>query len=229
MSGTGDLELLLWIAPALSAGLLSALWFRLACAQDADIPVGVSGFAVARHVLDSAGLLDVSVEPTPGHLSDHYDLTAVTVRLSNAVYHGRSVVAVAVAACVAGHALQHRASLRSALLHNVAAVAASFGSGPGLLIAGIGFLFSQQALVLTGVVLVNAVFILQVLSLPVRLDACRRARRHMAELGLFELAHAASVERIMTASALTSLGVVLRPVAVLLHSLTSFFSGDGTD
>ena len=65
MAGLQNLELLLWIAPALSAGLASLLWFRFVCAQSDEMLVGMSGFAVARRILDAAGLFDVAIEPTP--------------------------------------------------------------------------------------------------------------------------------------------------------------------
>jgi Zn-dependent membrane protease YugP len=225
MHGMENLELLLWIAPALSAGLAAGLWFRYVGAQSTDAPVGMSGFAVARHILDSAGLGDVAIEPTPGNLSDHYESGARTVRLSNPVYHGRSVVAVGVAGRVAGHALQHRVSPLSISIQNLAAAGASFGSGPGLFIAVLGFLFGQQPLVLIGVALFHAAFVLQVLCLPFRLDACRRARKNLADMGLFDCTLAASIERIMRASALLGLAVVLRPITAPVDCITRFLGG----
>ena len=229
MLGIENLELLLWIAPALSTGLAAGLWFRFVCAQCSDTPVGMSGFAAARHILDSAGLVDVSIEPTPGNLSDHYESGARTVWLSNSVYHGRSAVAVGVASRIAGHALQHRARRLSVLIQNTAAVGASFGAGPGLFIAAIGLLFSQQPLVLIGVALFHTAFVLQLLCLPLRLDACRRARNKLADLGLFDCTLAASLERVMRASALLGLAAVLQPITALVDCVTSFFGGDKTE
>lgn len=67
---------------------------------------GMTGAEVARKILDENGLYNVAVEETPGHLSDHYDPTAKTVRLSTDNYYGHSVAGTAVAAHEVGHAIQ---------------------------------------------------------------------------------------------------------------------------
>src|SRR4029450_4052877 len=57
----------------------------------------VSGFQVARTILDSNGLRDVKIEETPGELSDHYDPTTKTLRLSPGVGRVPSVAAMGIA------------------------------------------------------------------------------------------------------------------------------------
>lgn len=66
----------------------------------------LSGREVARKILDSNGLYDVSVEETGGVLSDHYDPRSKVVRLSTNNYHGYSLAAAAIAAHEVGHAIQ---------------------------------------------------------------------------------------------------------------------------
>ena len=217
MPGLYHLELLLWIAPALTMGLAALLWFRFACAQSPATSIDASGFAAARQILDAAGLSEVSIQPTPSYLSDHYESNTRTVRLSNEVYHGRSTVAVGVAAQVAGCALQHAASPLPALLHNTAAIGASFGCGPGLAMAVIGVVFGVQPLVLIGIVLFNTAFALQVICLPLQWDACSRAKRELVDLGRFEPHTAAQVVRVINASALLGLTAVLQPFATLAY------------
>lgn len=229
MPGTENLELLLSTAPALSVGLAAGIWFRFVSTQGADTQMAMSGFAAARHILESAGITDVTIEPTPGSLSDHYDSGERSVRLSGSVYHGRSAVAFGVAARIAGHALQHRARPLAILVQNIASIGAAFGCGPGLFIAAIGFLFGQLPLVWIGVALFHVAFVLQVVCLPLRLDACRRARKTLANSGLLDATTARSVERIMRASALMTLAVVLQPIVVLTDAVTGFFGGARSD
>ncbi|WP_342360655.1 zinc metallopeptidase [Terrarubrum flagellatum] len=64
-----------------------------------------TGGELARHLLDEAGLHEVSVETTPA--GDHYDPVTRAVRLTPANHDGRSITAVAVAAHEVSHAVQH--------------------------------------------------------------------------------------------------------------------------
>ncbi len=82
-------------------------WVRHVLAQHGtdrpDLP-GTGG-ELARHLLDEAGLADVSVEQTDA--GDHYDPEDRVVRLLPQHFDGRSIAAVAVAAHEVSHAVQH--------------------------------------------------------------------------------------------------------------------------
>ena len=52
---------------------------------------GLPAHTVARRILDDAGLHGVQVEPTAGHLTDHYDPRARVLRLSEGVYGSSSI------------------------------------------------------------------------------------------------------------------------------------------
>ena len=65
---------------------------------------GMSGKDIALKMLHDNGIYDVEVIHTQGELTDNYDPTKKTVNLSDSVYHGRSILAAAVAA----HEMHHR-------------------------------------------------------------------------------------------------------------------------
>ncbi len=216
MPGLHHLELLLWVAPALTIGLAALLWFRFVCATSQSPRIDTSGFSAARQILDAACLAEVSIQPTPGHLNDHYESNTKTVRLSNEVYHGRSTCAVGVAAGVAGCALQHAANPWTTWLHNAAAIGAGFGCGPPLALAIIGVVSDMHPMAIIGVVLFNVAFALQVVCLPLHCDACLRARRTLADLGHLDPHTTTEVVRVMNASTLLGLTVVLQPFATVV-------------
>jgi Zn-dependent membrane protease YugP len=215
MPGPDDLKLLLWTLPALTTGLAALFWFRLVCARAGGNTIALSGFAAARRILDAAQLAQVAIQPAPGLLSDHFDPRTGSVRLSNAVYHGRHPAAAGVAARVAGGALQHAALPATRLLHNLAAIGAHFGIGPGLALTGLGVLANVPSLAWVGLGLFNAGFLLQVVCLPLQWDACSRAGRVLIDLGLFDSPTTADVLRVMNASAWTGLAAVLQPLITL--------------
>ena len=77
--------LLLFIAPAILLGLWAQMMIRSSYARAQQQPAPLSGAAAARYVLDSAGLQNIDVEMTPGHLSDNYDPRQKVLRLSHEV------------------------------------------------------------------------------------------------------------------------------------------------
>ena len=73
-----------------------------------------------------------ATEPTSGFLSDHYDPFHRVLRLSEDVYHGRSLAALGVAAHEAGHAIQHAHAYGPLKFRSLLVKPASIGSNFGV-------------------------------------------------------------------------------------------------
>ena len=69
---------------------------------------GLTGLDTAKKILEANGLGDLYVVETKGKMTDHYDPTRKTVRLSTEVFHGDSVASLAIAAHECGHAIQDK-------------------------------------------------------------------------------------------------------------------------
>ena len=93
---------------------------------------GYTGAEVARRILDSQGLEDISVNRVGGYLSDHYDPRRKVIRLSEQVYNGRSIASIGVAAHEAGHAIQHARGYTPLSIRNAIVPIASFASQAAL-------------------------------------------------------------------------------------------------
>src|SRR5918992_6066905 len=106
-----------------------------------DSGINLDAFDFARRLLDRQGLQQVRIEPTPGQLTDHYDLRGKVLRVSTQVADASaletagittsvrrlSVAAAAVIAHEVGHALQdHRGEPAPQLPHPLVP-AAQFG------------------------------------------------------------------------------------------------------
>lgn len=141
------------------------------------LQVGLSGKEIAEKMLRDNGITDVKVTSVEGFLSDHYNPLEKTVNLSPEVYNGRSISSAAVAAHECGHALQHAKgyawlSMRSAL---VPAVQFSSNIVQWILLAGVLLLNVFPFLLLAGVVLFALTTLFSLITLPVEIDASRRA------------------------------------------------------
>ena len=103
---------LVFALPGLALALWASFVTKSTFAKYSEIGVrsGYSGAEAAKRMLNAAGIHDVQIEQINGFLSDHYDPTQKTLRLSSDVYNGRSLSSIGVACHEAGHAIQHAKS-----------------------------------------------------------------------------------------------------------------------
>jgi uncharacterized protein len=171
-----------------------------------DSGLRMSAFDFARYLLDRQGLQEVGVEPTPGHLTDHYDPRKRVLRVSSAVAgsrgegrfdpleqtigladHGGGRLSVAAAAVIAhevGHALQHKQGDPAMALRQAVVPVAQIGSSiaPWLIIAGLIFNFLGLAVV--GLVFFAGAVVFTFVTLPVEFGASSRALAFVEPLGM---------------------------------------------
>jgi len=212
-----DFRLLIFLLPAFLLSLLAQMLVKSAYARAMQIAARTSGFAAARHILDAAGLQSVAIEQIPGRMSDHYDPRAKVLRLSQDVYHGRSLAAVGIAAHEAGHALQDAKHYAPLIIRNAAVPAANFGSGLGMLFLFLGVALVLQPLLLVGIVVFSATVVFQVVNLPVEFDASARAKRQLVDLGIVDAQELRWVKKVLNAAALTYVAATLQSVMTLLY------------
>ncbi|WP_426452357.1 zinc metallopeptidase [Paenibacillus sp. S-38] len=193
-----------------------------------DVPVasGLTGYDVARRILDENGLHDVPVEAVRGALTDHYDPIARVVRLSEPVYYERSISAVSVAAHEVGHAIQHKVSYPMLVARHKIFPVVNFSSGitPFLLIGG--FLFKLTGLILLGIILFSAAVAFQLITLPVEFNASSRARDIMVSSGFIRNDEEPGVAKVLNAAALTYVAAALVSLLQLLEYIWIFNRSD---
>jgi Zn-dependent membrane protease YugP len=175
---------------------------------------GLTGAQVAQELLRRNGLEGVRVEMIPGNLTDHYDPRRQAVRLSNAVYNGRSLAALGVAAHETGHALQHATQYLPLNIRHSLVPVANLGSQLGLPLAILGFFFfGSELMVQLGIVLFAGAVLFQVVTLPVEYNASSRALAMLEGGGYLSRQELNGAKNVLNAAALTYVAATL--VAVL--------------
>ena len=205
---------------------LPQLWVRNTYKKYTQVPVriGVSGADVARKILADNNITDVSVESTPGELSDHYDPSSKVVRLSEKIYNGKSVSAAGIAAHEVGHAIQDNKGYFPMKIRAGLFPAVSFGQmlGPWLMIIGImlrssaHFGFGDQIAIL-GLMFYASVFLFQVITLPVEINASQRALRALASGGYLAEDEILGGKKVLTAAACTYIAAALYSLLELAY------------
>lgn len=183
------------------------------------LATGQSGIEVARRMLEAEGLGRVGIEMVPGHLTDHYDPRANVLRLSEDVYHGRTVAAAGAAAHEAGHAIQHARGFAAARVRQTLVPTAQIGSSLAFpLILG-GMFIGLTDLIMVGVIMFAAAVAFQIVTLPVEFDASRRALAALNVGNTLPAEQVRGARRVLTAAALTYVAATLIAVLQLLYFL----------
>jgi Zn-dependent membrane protease YugP len=179
---------------------------------------GYTGAEVARRILDSQGLGNIPVNMVGGYLSDHYDPRRKVLRLSEAVYNGRSIASIGVAAHEAGHAIQHARGYAPLSIRNAIVPIASFGSNAAFLFIFLGlFMGTGTLLIDIGIYLFLGVVAFQLITLPVEFNASRRAVDLLTNQGFVIREEESGIRKVLNAAALTYVAAAASAIAQLLR------------
>ncbi|MBQ4377132.1 MAG: zinc metallopeptidase [Bacteroidales bacterium] len=138
---------------------------------------GMTGREVAEKMLYDNDIHNVTVRMVQGTLTDHYNPTDHTLNLSPEVYNGTSVAAAAVAAHECGHAVQHATAYAWLSLRSMLVPVVSFSSRwvSWVLLAGVLLVTKFPNLLLIGIILFATTTLFSVVTLPVEINASKRA------------------------------------------------------
>src|SRR5215207_9156308 len=164
---------------------------------------GMSGAEAAAAVLRSSGLDGLSINPIDGHLTDHYNPRNRTLNLSADVGASSSIAAMGVAAHEAGHAVQDARHYWPMRVRQTLVPAASFGSSLWIFPVILGFVFQSTGLITIGLVLLGAIVVFQLVTLPVEFDASRRALVALQGQGMLAEEEMPGARKVLNAAALT--------------------------
>ena len=192
---------------------------------------GMTGREVAEKMLQDHGIYNVTVTSTPGHLTDHYNPTNNTVNLSPEVYNGNSVAAAAVAAHECGHAVQHAVAYAPLQLRSALVPVVSFASNwvQWILLAGIIMVQTMPSILFIGIILFAMTTLFSFITLPVEIDASRRATAWLQRAGITSnYDHPMAVSALRSA-AYTYVVAALSSLATLIYYVLIFTGNRDSD
>ena len=180
---------------------------------------GMTGAQAAKRLLETAGIYNVTIEHVDGMLTDHYDPTSHTLRLSDQVYSSSSLSAIGVACHEAGHAIQHATNYGPLGMRSALVPAANLGSNVSYFILLLGFLFQSQSMMLIGIALFSLAVLFTLVTLPVEYNASSRAKQLMVSAGIVTRGEAASAGAVLNAAFMTYVASAVSAVLTLLYYL----------
>ena len=180
---------------------------------------GITGRDVAVKMLHDNGIYDVKVISTAGTLTDHYNPANKTVNLSEGVYNSCSVAAAAVAAHECGHAVQHAQAYAPLKMRSALVPFVSFASSwmTWILLIGIITVQSFPQILLAGIVLFASTTLFSFITLPVEIDASKRALVWLSSAGITNSRNHSAASSALRSAAYTYVVAALSSLATLIY------------
>ncbi len=213
------LLLLILIIPAIAQMMVTTNYNKY---KDEPNQKELSGFEVARKILDKNGLEDIHIVEVKGNLTDHYDPSRKVVRLSSDIFHGTTVAATAIAAHECGHALQDKEGYFYMRLRAFIFPIVRIATSVSYAIIFIGLLLQALDLIYIGIAFVGLGLIFQIVTLPVEINASKRAKEQIEKLALATKSESEGVTKMLNAAAMTYVAGVLASALQLLRLVLAF-------
>ena len=183
---------------------------------------GLTAEQAARALLSRGGSANVTISRVNGSLTDHYDPSSKTLRLSDSVYGSDSVAAVGVAAHECGHALQEHDGYGLLKLRTALVPVVNIGSSLYLPIFMAGLLFSWEPLQMVGILCFGLTLLFSLVTLPVEINASKRALGMLE--GVLDAEELRGARAVLSAAALTYLASVISSALQLLRLILIYRS-----
>lgn len=179
---------------------------------------GATGADVARRMLDANGCHAVDIKRVNGHLTDHYDPRDNSLHLSGENLTGGSVASVAVACHEAGHAAQKAHGYAMMKVRTALVSVVNFTQNTWMLVLMLGLFMNIAGLTTLAIVFFAFSVVFQLVTLPVEIDASRRAVAYIEQSGMGEV-DVRGAKKVLTAAALTYVAAALTSILQLLYLL----------
>jgi len=188
---------------------------------------GMTGYDTVALLMRNHSVSGISIGKVSGTLTDHYHPTKRIVNLSESTYSSNSVAAVAVAAHEMGHVLQKKDGYLMYKIRTALVPVVNLGSRLAMPLVIVGLLvdiFANAAdpdigfyIALVGVIMYGGSFIFALATLPVELNASRRAKKMLVEDGVLTEEEVKPAGKVLSAAAMTYLASLLISLVYFLR------------
>ena len=218
--------ILIIIATLISGGASLFIRYNYKKYKQVILTKKMTGYDVARKILDINNLSDILIFETDGELSDHYDPSNKTIKLSHSIYNGNTIAAASVAAHECGHAIQDKEGYTFLKFRNKIIPIVNLSSKLGYVAISIGFIFSLVNLIWIGIAFEIIILLFQLITLPVEFDASRRALKIIKELNIVTDDEHSGAKSMLISAALTYVAGVVSTLLEILRLVLIFTRND---
>lgn len=185
-----------------------------------DNTAKLTGYDVARIILDHNGLKDIDIVEVRGTMTDHYDPSRKVVRLSTDVFHENSIASMAIAAHECGHAIQDDTGYFLMKIRSMLVPIVNFCTRIAYLVIVVGLIANALGIFYIGIGLIATSLLFQLVTLPVEINASQRAMHQIKELGI-DHDNTNELRTMLISAAMTYVAAVLTSILEILRLLSN--------
>jgi Zn-dependent membrane protease YugP len=224
-----NINYLIYMLPALILSLIAQFYINSRYAHWGQVRnrAGLTGEQVAQRLSERLGMYDLKLKGVQGKLTDHYDPRNNVLSLSRDIAQGPTVASMAITAHELGHAQQDKENYLPMKIRSAMVPAVNIGTSLGWILILIGLLLNLGNLAWLGIFAFSAGAIFSIATLPVELNASKRAKNMLAQSGIIQSEEERKgVSQVLNAAALTYVAAIASSVMQLLY-FTSLVGGGG--
>ena len=212
---------MLLLIPALLFGIWAQWKVKSTFKRYSKIPSnsGMTGYQVAKNLLERNNIFDVEVEAIQGSLTDHYDSKEKKLRLSEQNFRGSSVASIGVAAHEVGHAIQDNRGYAPLRWRLAFYPVARLGSGLWFWLFLAGMILTIPALIDVGIIFFATTLVFHIVTLPVEFNASSRALAQLSSGGFITKDDSDGAKAVLNAAAMTYLAAAAMALSQLVRLL----------
>jgi Zn-dependent membrane protease YugP len=224
-----NLNYLIYMLPAILLSLIVQFYVNSRYAQwgREKNRAGLTGVQVAQKLSERMGMYNLKLKSVPGQLTDHYDPRNKVLSLSKDIAQGQSVASMAITAHELGHAQQDQESYLPMKIRSAMVPVVNIGTSLGWIFILIGLLLNLSNLAWLGVFAFSAGAVFSIATLPVEINASKRAKKMLQESGIIQSEkERKGVNQVLNAAALTYVAAIASSVMQLFY-FASLVGGTG--
>lgn len=220
---------LIILIPGLILAIIAQIFIKVAYSKYSKVPArsGMTAEQVSRTLLDQNDCFSVGIGHISGDLTDNYNPKTDMLSLSDSVYGSSSVAAIGVAAHECGHACQKHGGSFLMSLRSILVPVTNIGSMLAVPVAILGVIIEWISgsegigsyIVTLGIFLYSLTTIFALVTLPVEIDASRRAIKMLGNGGYLESDELRGARKVLTAAAMTYVASLVVSFLYLLRFL----------
>lgn len=209
---------IIFALPAFLIGIVAQLLLKYYNSKYSQVKTssGITG-AQALEKIVNAQQFDITLAMTQQKLGDNYNTSNKVVTLSQEVANLPSIASVGIAAHELGHVQQHQKGSALMKARNMIVPAVNIGSSLGYMMMFGGIIINIAGVAWLGLLMFSGTTIFSLLTLPVEIDASKRALTLIQDNHILMPEEIGGVKKVLTAAALTYVAATVQSLGTLLY------------